>query len=116
MRCFAITSFWYANALHNFIGVFKKAFSPSEDLEHEFHSVVTWRHKVAAHASWAWPKRDNCATQDVSIMLFPQANAGHFEVGGFQIGSPGGDSSCSGWHWGLVSTHERLREIVSKYV
>jgi hypothetical protein len=107
---------WYANALHNFIGVFKKAFSPSENLRDEFRAVITWRHKVAAHASWAWPKRDNVATQDMSILLFPDVDAGHFEVGGMMIVPEAGGASCSEWQWGLVRTHERLKEIVSKYV
>jgi len=65
---------WYTNALYNFIGVFKKAFSPSEDLEAEFANVITWRHKVSAHTSWVWPHRDNAATQDMSILLFPEFN------------------------------------------
>jgi hypothetical protein len=107
---------WYANALYNFIGVFKKAFSPSENLEDEFRAVITWRHKVAAHTSWARPKRDNVATQDASILLFPDVNAGHFEVGGLVLASEKGDASCSEWHWGLVCTHEKLRGIVGKYV
>jgi len=46
---------WYANALYIFIGVFKKTFSPSEDLEREFANLITWRHKVSAHTSWVWP-------------------------------------------------------------
>ena len=107
---------WYANALHNFIGVFKKAFSPSEDLEEEFRAVITWRHKVAAHTSWAWPKNDNVATQNASILLSPEASAGHFEAGNFVIAAETGGVSCSKWAWGLVRTHERLKAIVSKYV
>jgi hypothetical protein len=106
---------WYANALCNFIGVFKKAFSRSEDLEHEFANVITWRKKVAAHTPWVWPKGDNTATQNMSILLFPEFSAGHFEVGGIQIGSPTGGTSCPDWQWGLVRTHARLKEIVSKY-
>src|SRR5262245_49108212 len=62
---------WYANALYNFICVFTKAFSFSEDLEQEFANVIKWRKKVAAHTSWVWPrrgpKRDNAATQNMSI-------------------------------------------------
>jgi hypothetical protein len=109
---------WYANALYNFIGVFKKAFSPSEDLEQEFANVITWRHKVSAHTSWVWPHGDNAATQDMSILLFPEFNFqfdGHFEVGGMQTTSPTGGASCGEWRWGLVRSHERLKEIVSKY-
>jgi hypothetical protein len=64
---------WYASALYNFIGVFNKAFSPSEDLREEFASVITWRHKVSAHTSWVSPRRDDTlATQTVSIALYPQ--------------------------------------------
>jgi hypothetical protein len=33
---------WYANAFCNFIRVFKKAFSITEDLEQEFGNVITW--------------------------------------------------------------------------
>jgi hypothetical protein len=123
---------WYASALYNFVGVFEKAFSPSEDLQGEFKEVIKWRHKVAAHTAWVWPRRDdNAATQDMSIMLFPEFNFkfdGHFEVGGMRIGSPpaiglpltddespADDASCADWQWGLVRTHERLTEIVSKY-
>ena len=110
---------WYANALSNFIGVFKKAFSPAEDLEDEFANVILWRNKVSAHTSWVWPrKEDNAATQDMSILLFPEFNLqfdGHFEVGGMQTISPTGGVSCGEWRWGLVRTHERLKEIVSKY-
>ena len=109
---------WYANALYNFIGVFKKAFSPSEDLEQEFANLITWRHKVSAHTSWVWPHGDNAATQDMSILLFPEFNFqfdGHFEVGGMQTISPTGGASCREWRWGLVRSHERLKEIVSKY-
>ena len=110
---------WYASALYNFIGVFQKAFSPAEDLEHEFANVIKWRHKVAAHTAWAWPKKDdNVATQDMSIVLFPEFNFrfdGHFEVGGVRVFSDEG-GSCTEWQWGLVRTHERLKEIVSKYV
>lgn len=120
---------WYTTALYNFIGVFNKAFSPSEDLQQEFANVITWRHKVSAHTSWVWPRGDNRATQNMSIMLFPEFNFagdGHFEVGGMQIGpvtegpsqtdSPWViDASCGDWRWGLVRAHERLKEIVSKY-
>ena len=109
---------WYANALYNFIGVFKKAFSPSEDLEQEFANVITWRHKVSAHTSWVWPHGDNAATQDMSILLFLEFNFqfdGHFEVGGMQTISPIGGACCSEWRWGPVRMHERLKEIVSKY-
>ena len=110
---------WYASALYNFIGVFQKAFSPAEDLEHEFANVIKWRHKVAAHTAWAWPKKDdNVATQDMSIVLFPEFNFrfdGHFEVGGFRVFSEEKGGSCAEWQWGLVRTHERLKEIVSKY-
>jgi hypothetical protein len=107
---------WYANSLYNFIQVFTKAFSPSEDLRHEFRAVIQWRHKVAAHTSWAWPKHDNAATQNMSILLFPEVSAGHFEVGGFQITSSTGESSCSEWRWGVVCTHEKLVSIVRKYL
>jgi hypothetical protein len=109
---------WYASALYNFIGVFEKAFSLSESLEDEFLNVITWRHKVSAHTSWVSPKHDNAATQNMSIMLFPEfgfAGDGHFEVGGMQIESSTGDKSCGQWRWGLVRTHERLKEIVGKY-
>jgi hypothetical protein len=135
---------WYASALYNFIGVFQKAFSVSEDLEHnEFANVITWRKKVAAHTSWVWPRGDNAATQDMSIMLYPEFNFrldGHFDVGGAQSGRATGQlimpsislptqgsgvtevasfieevSYSPDWQWGLVCTHERLMEIVSKY-
>ena len=115
---------WYANTFCNFISVFKKAFSPSEDLEEEFADVITWRNKVAAHTSWVWPHGDNAATQNMSILLFPVFNfggEGHFEFGGMRVGPPKvglsltDDASCADWQWGLVRTHERLKEIVSKY-
>ena len=110
---------WYASALYNFVGVFEKACSPAEDLEHEFANVITWRHKVAAHTSWVWPKKeDSVATQDMSIVLFPEFNFrfdGHFEVGGLIVSSEKDGESCGEWRWGLVRTHERLKEIVSKY-
>jgi hypothetical protein len=116
---------WYASALCNFIGVFKKAFSPAEDLEGEFANVILWRNKVSAHTSWVWPrKEDNAATRDMSIVLFPEFNLqgdGHFEVGGVRVGPPTDgvsltdDASSADWRWGLVRTHERLKEIVSKY-
>jgi hypothetical protein len=80
---------WYASALYNFVRVFEKAFSPAEDLAREFANVIKWRHKVAAHTAWAWPKKDDSvATQDMSIVLFPEFNFrfdGHFEVGGFRV-------------------------------
>jgi hypothetical protein len=135
--------FWYATALYNFIGVFQKAFSITENLEDEFANVILWRNKVSAHASWVWPRKDNAVTQDMSIVLYPEFNFrldGHFEVGGAQIGKTTGQlimpsvslptqdrgvtegasfieevSSSPDWRWGLVSTHERLKEIVSKY-
>jgi hypothetical protein len=110
--------FWYANALYNLIGVFKKAFSPSEDLAEEFANVITWRHKVSAHTSWVWSHGDNAAKQEMSILLFPEFNFqfdGHFEIGGMQTISPTSGASCGEWRWGLVRTHERLKEIVSKY-
>jgi hypothetical protein len=121
---------WYANALSNFIGVFAKAFSPSEevetefrkDLENKFNNEITWRKKVAAHTSWVWPKkgdkRDSVAAQSASVMLFPEFNFrfdGHFRVGGFILESETGGTSCSDWHWGLVSTHERLKKIVGEH-
>jgi hypothetical protein len=109
---------WYANALSNFISVFAKAFPVSEDLEADFANVITWRHKVAAHTSWVWPKDDSASTQDMSIMFFPEfgfGGDGHFEVGGMQIVSPTDGASCADWRWGLVHTHERLEAIVSKY-
>src|SRR5262249_49302329 len=66
---------WYANALYNFIGVFKKAFSPIEDLRTEFANVILWRNKVAAHTAWEWPREeDTAATQHMSIVLFPEFN------------------------------------------
>lgn len=80
---------WYASALYNFVGVFEKAFSPSQDLQDEFKEVIKWRHKVAAHTAWVWPRHDdNAPTQDMSILLFPEFNFkfdGHFEVGGFRV-------------------------------
>jgi len=103
--------------LHNFIQVFQKAFSPAEDLKHEFANVITWRNKVSAHTSWVWPRGDNAAPQNMSILLFPEFNFkfdGHFEVGGDRLESEGGGRSAD-WQWGLVRTHERLKEIVSKY-
>lgn len=116
---------WYANALYNFIGVFKKAFSPVENLRTEFANVILWRNKVAAHTAWEWPlEEDTAATQHMSIVLFPEFNFkfdGHFEVGGMRIGpmmddlSLTDDASCAEWCWGLVRTHERLKEIVGKY-
>jgi hypothetical protein len=110
---------WYASTLYNFVGVFQKAFSPSEDLKDQFKEVITWRHKVAAHTAWVSPRRDdNAATQDMSILLFPEFNFkfdGHFEVGGFRVFSEEKSESCAEWQWGLVRTHERLKEIVSKY-
>ncbi len=134
---------WYANALYDFIGVFQKAFSLTENLEDEFANVILWRHKVSAHTSWVWPRDDNAATQDMSIVLYPEFNFrsdGHFEVGGAQSRMATGQllmasislpmqglgvtegasfieevSSSPDWHWGLVRTHERLKEIVSKY-
>jgi hypothetical protein len=116
---------WYANALYNFIGVFKKAFSPTENLRIEFANVILWRNKVAARTAWEWPlEEDTAATRDMSIMLFPEFNFkfdGHFEVGGMRIGPMTGnlsltdDASCAEWCWVLVRTHERLKEIVSKY-
>jgi hypothetical protein len=108
---------WYTSALHNFIQVFQKAFSPAEDLKHEFANVITWRNKVSAHTSWVWPRGDNAAPQNMSILLFPEFNFkfdGHFEVGGDRLESEGGGRSAD-WQWGLVRTHERLKEIVSKY-
>jgi hypothetical protein len=109
---------WYANALYNFIGVFQKAFSLTENLDDQFANVILWRNKVGAHTAWVWPlKEDNAATQDMSIVLFPEFNFkfdGHFEVGGFRPISEKGEF-CPNWHWGLVRTHERLKEIVSKY-
>lgn len=140
---------WYANALYNFIRVFQKAFSLTENLDDEFANVITWRHKVSAHASWVSPRRDNAPTQDMSIVLYPDFNFkfdGHFEVGGAKVGRATGQlimpsislptqglgvtegasltevgsfieeiSSSPDWNWGLVSTHERLKKIVSKY-
>jgi hypothetical protein len=134
---------WYANALYNFIGVFQKAFSLTENLEDEFANVILWRNKVSAHTSWVWPRGDNAATQDMSVVLFPEFNFrfdGHFEIGGVQSGTATGQlimssislptqrrgvtegaslieevSSSPDWEWGLVRTHERLNEIVSKY-
>ena len=134
---------WYANALYNFLLVFQEAFSPSENLEKakEFREVLRWRHEAAAHALWALRKRAarkkqsrkqaqrknrDAVKQDMSIMLFPEFNFsgdGHFEVGGMMI-PPTGDASLSSkpkrkirsdWQWGLVPTHKRLKEIVSKY-
>ena len=84
---------WYTSALHNFIQVFQKAFSPAEDLKHEFANVITWRNKVSAHTSWVWPRGDNAAPQNMSILLFPEFNFkfdGHFEVGGDRLESEGG--------------------------
>jgi hypothetical protein len=134
---------WYASALYNFIGIFQKAFSLTENLEDEFANVILWRNKVSAHTSWVWPRKDNAVTQDMSIVLYPEFNFrldGHFEVGGAQIGKTTGQlimpsislptpdcgvtegasfieevSSSPDWRWGLVRTHERLKEIVSKY-
>jgi hypothetical protein len=127
---------WYANALSNFIRVFKKAFRPRENLRKKFRSVITWRNKVAAHPSWVWPKTDTAATQNMSILLFPEFNFGgdgHFEAGGFRVFSARTESifvrvknflrkllripvrDHPDWRWGLVRTHERLKEIVSKY-
>src|SRR5262249_26001880 len=111
-----------------------KAFPVSEDLEADFANVITWRHKVAAHTSWVWPKADNVATQDMSIVLFPEFNFQgdeHFEVGGVQSGKTTGqlimpltvDASLTeevsfspDWRWALVRTHEQLKELVRKYV
>ena len=97
-------------------------------ISHEFANVIEWRHKVAAHTSWVWPKKDDTATQQSSIVLFPEFNFkfdGHFEVGGFRTFSaeskPDSDAlfawprNYTDWQWGLVRTHERLKEIVSKY-
>jgi hypothetical protein len=128
---------WYANALSNFIGVFRKAFRPREKLKKEFRSVITWRNKVAAHTSWVWPKGDSADTRNASILLFPEFSAGHFEVGGvrffserteslfvceknflrkvWQIVVGGKQPVRPDWQWGLVRTHERLKEIVSNY-
>jgi len=72
----------------------------------------------------------------MSILLFPEFNLqldGHFEVGGFRVFSHRKESLLmrlknflrkllrtgprdhTDWRWGLVSTHERLKEIVSNY-
>lgn len=108
---------WYANTLYNFVGVFSQAFSPKENLQQEFQNVITWRNKVAAHASWKWPKGDNKATQQMSIILFPEFSGGHFEIGGWIVRSKtDSESSCAKWCWGLVVTHNRLKEIISNYV
>jgi hypothetical protein len=110
---------WYASALYNFIGVFKEAFSPAEDLKQELElaNVILWRKKVSAHTSWVWPLDDNAATQSMSIVLFPEFNFqgdGHFEVGGMRVFPEKGGSSPD-WRWAHVRTHQRLKEIVSKY-
>jgi hypothetical protein len=123
---------WYASAFYNFLRVFEKAFSPSEALKDQFKEVIKWRHKVAAHTAWASPRSDdNPATQDMSILLFPEFNFrfdGHFEVGGMRIGPPAAiglltddesrtdEASCADWQWGLVRTHERLKEIVKSLI
>jgi hypothetical protein len=133
---------WYATALYNFILVFQQAFSPSENLERRFREVLRWRHEVAAHALWALrkkasrkkqsmkraqPNKRDVAKQDMSVMLFPEFNFqgdGHLEIGGMMIIPPRGDTFStsnakrrirSDWRWGVVHTHERLTEIVSKY-
>lgn len=106
--------------MYNFVRVFEKAFSPAEDLARESANVIKWRHKVAAHTAWAWPKKDDSvATQDMSIVLFPEFNCrfdGHFEVGGFRLFSEKKGKSCAEWRWGLVRTHERLKEIVRSVI
>jgi hypothetical protein len=136
---------WYANALYNFILVFQEAFSPPENVEREFRRVLRWRHEVAAHALWALGKRasrkkrsmkrarqnsDHAKKKDMSLLLYPVFNFGHFEIGDVprvfrpddseQIGEPlfpmPKRKIRSEWEWGLVRTHERLKEIVSKYV
>ena len=87
-----------------------------ELISHEFANVIERRHKVSAHTSWVWPEKDGIATQGMSIVLFPEFNFrfdGHFEVGGVRVFSDEG-GSCTEWQWGLVRTHERLKEIVSK--
>ena len=111
---------WYGTALCNFIGVFQKAFSPAENLKDEFANVILWRNKVAAHTAWVSPllPQDNAVTQDMSIMLFPEFNLkldGHFEVGGMRLELADTGESSPDWQWGLVRTHARLKEIVSKY-
>ena len=62
---------WYANTFCNFIRVFNKAFSPSENLEEEFANVITWRNKVGAHASWVWPHGDNACDTGHEHCAFP---------------------------------------------
>jgi hypothetical protein len=54
----------------------------------------------------------------MSIVLFPEFNFkfdGHFEVGGARVTSADTGESSPDWQWGLVRTHQRLKEIVSKY-
>jgi hypothetical protein len=87
-------------------------------LDEKFANVILWRNKVAAHTAWEWAREeDNAVTRDMSIVLFPAFNFmgdGHFEVGGVRPISEKGES-CPEWQWKLVPTHQRLREIVSKY-
>jgi hypothetical protein len=107
---------WYASSFCNFLQVFKQHCNPSEDLEKEFAAIKTWRNKVAAHTSWVDKRKDSVATQTASIMLFPDFEGGHYEVGGWVFSSPTEGQSCAEWHWGLVVTHERLKGIVARYV
>jgi len=54
----------------------------------------------------------------MSIVLFPEFNLkfdGHFEVGSSRMGLADTGESSPEWGWGLIRTHERLKEIVSKY-
>lgn len=127
---------WYSSSFLPFIDLFSRAYSPGENLRHEFRSVKNWRNKVGAHFSLVNPgskppltcpacgvlikperKGDSASVQAASVNQYLTWNNGHFSVGReVMISVDTGESTPDDWGWEVTEVHERLLPILKRYV
>jgi len=108
---------WYANSLWPFMLLFERAYKADGVLRTNFAPVVKWRHKVAAHPSLAWARKDSKYVQGASVNQFIAWDFGRYSVGREVVSNPDtGESTPGDWGWELTEVHERLVGILKGYL
>ena len=104
---------WYANHFGASIRAFDCAYHCT--LRNEFDAVMKFRNKVSAHSAFSWPKDDNKATQNSSLVPMLVWSDTRFVINAWVMSESSGNdtqSSPSDWSWSLTEAHTRLRERV----
>ena len=112
---------WYSNSFVPLIDLFSRAYSPGENLRHEFRSVKKWRDKVSAHFSLVKPVReDSAVVQNASVNQFITwsiSSPGRFSVGREVFSHVDTeDSTPDDWGWEITEVHERVVRILKQYL